>query len=86
MWIRSQDGKYLGDCKRLHIEKCGNSYRIINQVFYQAKAVDHDMLGTYEMEERAVEVLDEIQKALIENLSYGMTSNNKIYQMPKEQP
>ena len=73
LWIRSQDKKKLIKVDEIKIEtvKDGNT-------FIYSHATD---LGTYETKERALEVLDEIQKYIllpnIDNSAY-------VYIMPEE--
>ena len=73
LWIRSQDGKKLIKVNELKMEtvKGGNT-------FIYSNATD---LGTYKTKERALEVLDEIQRYIllpnIDNSAY-------VYEMPKE--
>lgn len=56
LWIRSQDRDYLIKVKSLVIEESKNNiYRIFGDGRY---------LGIYESKERALEVLDEIQKLI----------------------
>lgn len=60
LWIRSQDRKELRPQPKLGIEKIVNGWCIIDRYnFY-----DSYSLGTYKSEERALEVLDEIQNIL----------------------
>ena len=66
LWVRSQDRKRLLKVDLLSIK---DFFNIVSDDFY--------VLGTYETEERALEVLDEIQGKIVE----GMI---KIYEMPKE--
>ena len=80
LWIRSQDKTKLVKVDKILIENSdiGN--------------FEVGMLGTYKTKERALEVLDEIQR-LIEDLQYMSYAivNDKfasyrpnVYQMPKE--
>ena len=55
MWIRSQDLYTLIKCKRLSIRQCGGeNYCVIGD--------ECVVLGEYSTEEKALNVLDEIQK------------------------
>ena len=90
LWVRSQDKKKLVKVDELKMEtvKDGNT-------FIYSHATD---LGTYETKERALEVLDEIQKMMTLRLTLeGTYQENdlaiksnilcfmvKIYEMPKE--
>ena len=84
MWIRTQDKETL-----LNVN-CIDMYNL-NKYEWIIEACGND-LGTYKSKERAIEVLDEIQR-LIEDLKYmeyaidknkfcGYRSN--VYQMPEE--
>lgn len=71
IWIRSQDRKVLAAVDSLDIH--------YNRVIYVwDDTPDHEIivLGTYATEERAIEVLDDIQIAIEKQL--------KVFQMPKE--
>lgn len=85
LWIRSQDKKRLVKVDYVYIEPtygleiCCGSYHCLNQ-----------NIGTYTTNERALEVLDEIEECLI-NLDkaviYSMTpveDYQNVYEMPKE--
>lgn len=68
IWIRSQDRKKLIHCKEIWVED--------SSVFGSASGEEgYCRLGRYSSEERAVEVLDEIQDFL---------SIIRVYNMPKE--
>ena len=67
MWIRSQDGKKLVKVTSVHIYvKSYGTFAIegLNECFagYVEDIFD---VGEYETEERALEVLDEIQKSIV---------------------
>ena len=90
LWIRSQDRKRLYKATELFIEKdiykdwcieteIGHDY-ITKDVWYIC--VNQARLGKYFNEERALEVLDEIQD-LLQNAYVG-GSNRIVYQMPKD--
>lgn len=85
MWVRSQDKKTL-----VKVDKLIIAYDTDEKI-YEIHNV-YDSLGVYKSKERALEVLDEIQR-LIEDLKYmeyaidknkfcGYRSN--VYQMPME--
>ena len=85
LWIRSQDRTTLIRSYEIYIAEHSNSYVI------RAKRTSH-ILGAYKTIERALEVLDEIQR-LIEDLQYMSYAipNDKftgyrpnVYKMPKE--
>ena len=88
LWIRSQDRKRLYKATELFIEKdiykdwcieteIGHDY-ITKDVWYIC--VNQARLGKYFNEERALEVLDEIQD-LLQNAYVGSV-NRIVYQMP----
>lgn len=85
MWIRSQDKKTLVYCTRLAVVG-----RTIQNLPATGIEDDYDVMGKYESEERAVEVLDNIQSQLRSTVEVirGVSSDNYkqhfIYQMPKE--
>ena len=58
MWIRSQNKKYLINCKNLGIRKMQNKY----VVALISECADFYTLGSYSTEEKALKVLDEIKK------------------------
>lgn len=76
LWIRSQDKTTLIRSYEIYIAEHSNSYVI------RAKRTSH-ILGAYKTIERALEVLDEMQRHLViindknDNLFY-------VYQMPIE--
>lgn len=85
MWVRSQDKKTL-----VKVDKLIIAYDTDEKI-YEIHNV-YDSLGVYKSKERALEVLDEIQR-LIEDLKYmeyaidknkfcGYRSN--VYKMPEE--
>lgn len=74
MWIRSQNKKYLINCKNLGIRKMQNKY----VVALISECADFYTLGSYSSEEKAFKVLDEIQK-LTEYLCH------KAFQMPSDE-
>lgn len=92
LWIRSQNKEMLIPNPKLSLEDIKNEYWIID-------LCDDTVLGTYKTKERALEVLDEIQK-VIELPEYNMSEfyeqidlflkanilnqMTKIYEMPKE--
>ena len=74
LWIRSQDRKLLLKCEGIGIYKKHIMYELGH---------GFTIYGRYETEERALEILDEIQRHLVvindknDNLFY-------VYEMPKE--
>ena len=86
LWIRSQDRLCLAKADLLVIEDNEIRNYVKGSEFYE-----HFVLGTYKTKERALEVLDEIQRKLdyIYELSLRprelTTIEHKIvYEMPKE--
>lgn len=80
LWIRSQDREKLRINPELEIYEYGNEKFLVidtkgNVIYDKAK-----ILGEYKTKERALEVLDEIQKILID---YSKMSR-VVYQMPIE--
>ncbi len=74
LWIRSQSKSKLEKVEYLDITKYGEGeYEIESNT---------TSLGTYETEERALEILDEIQSAMITLAINGDCVY--IYEMPKE--
>ena len=74
MWIRSQNKKYLINCKNLGIRKMLNKY----VVAIISECADFYTLGSYSSEEKALKVLDEIQK----RTEYIYP---KVFQMPSDE-
>lgn len=71
MWIRSQNKQLLGQYKFLFVR---------GTEVHAECTLDVDTLGKYETEERAIEVLDEIQNHI------GTLEHNKMYiGTPEEQ-
>ena len=85
MWIRSQDGKTLAYCTRLFVH---GPY--IQNLPATGIEDDYDIMGKYESEKRAIEVLDNIQSQLRSAVEVirGVSSDNYkqhyVYQMPEE--
>lgn len=74
MWIRSQNKKYLINCKNLGIRKMLNKY----VVALISECADFYTLGSYSSEEKALKVLDEIKKQ--KEYLYP-----KAFQMPQDE-
>lgn len=85
LWIRSQDRKRLIKPNRLHVKVDPRSRE--GYIFESANSLRY---GTYESEERALEVLDEIEEHL-DYLNIGNIDRvddkgfrvSTIYQMPE---
>lgn len=89
MWVRSQDKKGLVYSNRIYVDFRHGKYRIINQVAYQ-ECDDYDVLGEYETEERAIEVLNDIHCTLTNGYSLatntinGTWQSSVVYVMPEK--
>lgn len=91
MWIRSQNKKDLINCKNLGIRKRLNEYVVVSI----SECGDFYPLGSYSSEEKALDVLDEIQeliadkqfckiyKAEFEN--FVLNNCVQIYEMPQDE-
>ncbi len=83
MWVRSQDKEnLLNNPLRIYIKKSNK-----NISDFEIKGTTYDeciCLGVYKSKERALEVLDEIQKLLIAMPRTEIPFNYIVYQMPKE--
>lgn len=76
LWIRTQ--------KRLDIFKV-NNVKIMGCDIYTYTADGNYTLGEYDSEDRALEVIDEIQELLTTRICFeNYNSFNLIYEMPKE--
>lgn len=70
LWIRSQDKEKLEKCNSVNINYYEKKYHIYGNIA---------LLGFYTTKERAFEVLDEIQRLIVEN-----ADNTLVYEMPLE--
>lgn len=88
MWIRSQDKEVLGKFDMLYIDENMSDEIVITgcdgHVHVNDKVLSACELGTYKSKERALEVLDEIQKLLIALPRTEIPFNDVVYQMPEE--
>lgn len=80
LWIRSQNKKELIPNPQFGIEQCEERYYIVDRYNFGNDFI----LGEYKSEERALEVLDEIQKLLIALPRTEIPFNDVVYQMPEE--
>lgn len=88
MWIRSQDKTVLVKVFDFRVDCC---IGLDGEYYIQGNLdsnYDSYILGTYKSKERAIEVLDEIQKKIID-FEFGkanecLISNEVVYQMPEE--
>lgn len=88
LWIRSQDEEILVKVNNLSLVHDIDTWEIINSY------ADHQYweLGTYTTKERALEVLDEIQRLItdLQYMSYAVDSSSfysyrpNVYEMPEE--
>lgn len=87
LWIRSQDKEVL--TRVVDIWKVADK----NEIWSQSSFAIKNCLGTYKTKERALEVLDEIQKVIEprgiikqdrHGIEVNMISVPKVYEMPKE--
>lgn len=85
LWIRSQDKHKMLKCELLKYEEYGESF-----VIRGFASSDNWIIGYYNTKERALEVLDEIQKLdignnlNIETVCYAFNLLKVTYNMPKE--
>ena len=70
LWIRSQDKKALIPINKMLTISCSS-------IFY-----DGIILGVYKIEQRALEILNEIQKIFYNNQKF--VNNVVVYEMPEE--
>lgn len=88
MWVRTQDKETLVKADKLYIDKNNNKYTIN----FDSCTDRWYILGTYKSKERAIEVLDEVEKKInLINLGHDFGSPmidlknpTYIYQMPNE--
>jgi hypothetical protein len=84
LWIRSQDRRNLIKTERLYVSGKNDEYYIGDSL------IGH--IGIYKTEERALEILDEIQRLItdLQYMSYAVDSSSfysyrpNVYEMPKE--
>lgn len=85
LWIRSQDKTTLIRSYEIYISEQQNTYLI------RTKRTSH-ILGSYKTFERALEVLDEIQRLIndLQYLNYGIKNDEfcsyrpNVYEMPEK--
>lgn len=92
LWIRSQDREKLINLKLLKVKTIDDNFEIIGS----CDGIGKEKIGEYKTGERALEILDEIQKLLIVKKGMITTQDNKgiefipfidtlvVYEMPKE--
>ncbi len=86
MWIRSQNLYVIVNCETFFVKQCEKEkFDVIGD-----KSGRNILLGEYSTEEKALKVLDEIQKEIFYLDAHGMTTNtgtwktNYVYQMPQD--
>lgn len=86
LWIRSQDKEVLLNIKGIQYQ----NYKLVENETVEANILiglynyyDNEILGEYETKERALEVLDEIQK-LLKTAELNDDINVIVYQMPEK--
>lgn len=78
LWIRSQNRRELRPNPKLGIDEIKDKFYIVDRFNFEEATI----LGTYKTEQRASEVLDEIQKIFYNNQKY--INDVVVYQMPEE--
>jgi hypothetical protein len=92
LWIRSQDKAILGKFDLININYSKDTQIIGWSGSVREEGTDSYMvLGEYETNDRALQVLDEIQKQITTSITYAVDiSENEhvtsayVYQMPEE--
>ena len=84
LWIRSQDKMNLVKIKQINVNYRDSRHIIANYMpeMYENAGEYYELLGTYKTKERALEVLDEIDKYMSNAVNNGL--NVAHYEMPKE--
>lgn len=72
LWIRSQNKETLIKCEKILVEKGKDSFALLNYI----DTKNWFRLGNYKTKERALEVLDEIQKILEPKIIYKVDDKN----------
>lgn len=85
LWIRSQDKINLVKVRQISVNYQDNKQIIANYMpeLYENSGEYYEILGTYKTKERALEVLDEIQK-LLKTAELNDDINVIVYQMPEK--
>ena len=99
LWIRSQDKMNLVKVNQVNVDYQNSKRIIANYIpdFVGTQGEYYEMLGDYESKERALEVLDEIQRRLIKLQLVSLEEKGKarkdavindnlkcVYEMPEE--
>ena len=95
LWIRSQDKEVLLNIKGIQYQ----NYKLVENETVEANILigfynyyDNEILGEYETKERALEVLDEIQRLItdLQYLNYAIKNDEfcsyrpNVYEMPEK--
>lgn len=89
MWVRSQNGKTLVNVNTISIEKPEIIMSVDDEPSINIVGGDY-ILGSYESNGRALEVLNEIQKHLVVGVSYDTLYHGrrdihqKVFNMPEK--
>lgn len=86
LWIKSQDKELLVNAKGFELQQ---HYKDSPCQIFAVWNNNYNCVGTYKTKERALEVLDEIQNAILGILYTGFACLSKVtnclvYEMPKE--
>ena len=84
MWVRSQDKEFLMKVDNINLGLDVDTNEVTRLFTFVGGAVTSFTLGPYKSKERALEVLDEIQKLLIAMPRTEIPFNYIVYQMPEE--
>ena len=87
MWIRSQDRLRLVNANAIYINAC-NHKEILASIAGSDGGTDDFRMGTYAAEERAMQVLDEIQQNVCtaraeEITAYFSRTDHGVFNMPE---
>lgn len=86
LWIRSQDKESLTKVSNISLKEIRKPYT--NEFGYYGIGTYYDnlqVLGKYTTKERALEVLDEIQRILVNEWDFkDKFSMCRVYEMPKD--
>lgn len=95
LWVRSQDKEILLNIKGIQYQNC----KLVENETVEANILigfynyyDNEILGEYETKERALEVLDEIQRLItdLQYLNYAIKNDKfcsyrpNVYEMPEK--
>jgi len=95
LWIRSQNRESLVLVKSIWLEDTSSVVYTDDYTLWCNSGGDGSQLGSYATEERALEVLDDIEQLLMftqgtgfsdfdGNALYNVNNNLAVYEMPKE--